>query len=273
MAFDYDLFRSDWEVDGETIAEHTSSPPLDWSKIRNIALHYPADPSIPETPNLTNFADHLRASQRYYINDPRRGYSYGYNAVVWNGMTAEVRGDGYRCAANGSRTLNEDSFAIQVRVEGQSPNSAGVDTSTPANPLEVDAVRRLIGWEQEQAGRTLTVMPHRDLNPTRCCGDAMVAQIRDDVFDVPYPPPEVPVPANKIRLFKFDEDRPELFASGDGVTAVWLDGPQWNRLVSLGVANPDDIELLDDAEAIRYTLVGSDAPIGYDGIWANSRRI
>lgn len=170
---DWTLERSDWEEPGYTIAEHTSSPPVDWSIVTKIAIHYPGTNTIP-APSLDNFKATLRATQRYYAD--HRNYSIGYNAVVWDGMTAQVRGEEYRCAANGNTELNRDAFAIQVHVAGQN------DDGQPANPAEVDAVRRIIAWCQERAGRELDIVGHRDLKATGCPGGGLYAQVLDGTF-------------------------------------------------------------------------------------------
>lgn len=253
--FDYSLARSDWEEPGYTIVEHTASPPVDWSEVVKIAIHYPADPSIEKPATVDNLRTHLRASQRWYVAN--RGYSYGYNAVVWGGLSGEVRGDAFRCAANGNTTLNRDAFAIQIRVEGLN------DDAAPASEADVAEVNRLIGWCEQQAGRTLEVVGHRDLKPTGCPGGAIYQQIQEGVFHADK--------ESIMRLFKFD-GAPPLFASSDGITAVWVSGPQWRKWRQLGLAGPDDIEMLDRAEAVRYSFVGGQPPEGYGGIWANSGR-
>jgi hypothetical protein len=52
-----------------------------------------------------------------------------------------------------------------------------------------------------------------------------------------------------------------LFASGDGVTAVWVSGAQWAAL-----GNPPATALLERVACRQWTLVG-DCPDGYRGIW------
>ena len=192
-SYPYDVTRSDWEQPGWTIDEHTSSPPLDWSRITNVTVHYPGAVTVLGEPSAGTLISHLRAAQRSYVNS--RGYSYGYNAVVWGGVSGEVRGDTYRCAANGTNTANTSSFAVQVRVPGQSPDKDGNDTSTVATDADVAEVRRIVAWCEAKAGRPLEVVGHRDHKPTGCPGDAMYDQVEAGVFDPvttpPTPPPEV----------------------------------------------------------------------------------
>jgi hypothetical protein len=259
--YDYDVKVEEWEEPGWTIAEHTTSPPLDWSIITGVTLHYPADPHIRAEPTRPNLISHLQNAQRSYVSrPPPRNYSYGYNAVVWGGLSGEVRGDNFRCAANGNTTLNEDKFAIQIRVEGQT--TASEDTSTPATPADIEEVNRLITWCEQQAGRPLEIGGHRELKPTGCPGDAIFAQITAGVFH--SNPPEV----STMQMFRFtelDTGPAPLFATVDGLHCSWLSGPQF---AALGGTSGNVIDVLDRAEAIRFTMVGPIPPDHY-GIWGS----
>jgi hypothetical protein len=209
----FDLDADEWEEPGWEIAAHTTSPPLDWGRVDTVVIHYPADPSIPETPTIDNFIAHLRASQRSYVNG--RGYSYGYGCVVWDGMSAEVRGEKFRNAANTPQ--NATTFAIQVRVEGQTTGDS--DTSTPANPQEIEAVRRIIAWAQAQAGRKLAVIGHRDVRATGCPGDAMYAQVQDGTFrplpTIPDLPPGEDIDMETLLLWRHEKFA-DMFLLGNG---------------------------------------------------------
>jgi hypothetical protein len=124
-------------------------------------------------------------------------------------------------------------------------------------------------------GSGLAEREHRHMPGARtvCPGDAIIGA--DSELDVPYQP-EPPMPATQIRLFKFD-DNPPLFASADGVTAIWVNGetdhPQWQKWVQLNLVDPAQIEMLSRDEAVRYTFVGGQPPEGYGGIWGNSGRL
>ena len=257
--FAWTINRAGWEEPGWTVAEHTSSPPLDWDQIRNVCIHYPGDPSIPESPSRANFISYIQNTQRYYVTS--RGYSIGYNAKVWDGMSAEIRGDTFRCAANGNTAVNQDSFAVQVRAEGLNADA------DPASAAEIEVVRDIIAWCERQAGRTLDIIGHRDVRSTGCPGDAIYNQIQAGVFR-----PVVKEPAMALKLFKLD-DTPPLYASADGITAIWVSARQWKKWRGLDIgADPDQIELLDKAEAVRFTLVGPCHP-DHTGLWANSGRL
>lgn len=79
-------------------------------------------------------------------------------------------------------------------------------------------------------------------------------------FKLPIPPEE-PVPLKLFNVQPAGLNAGPLFASGDGVTAAWLSGPQWDLL-----GNPPATELLERAACRRYTLTGP-CPDGYHGIW------
>lgn len=194
--FPYDIFRGEWEEPGLTIDEHTSSPPLDWSEITNVTLHYPGSPYeiSPDTATVDRLKANLRSSQRYYIKD--RGYSYGYNAVVWGDLTAEVRGQDFRCAANGTAASNTPSFAVQIRAGGDDVN----EIARPASPAEVESVRRIVAWCEKRAGRKLAILGHQDHKQTNCPGDAIFAQIQGGVFR-PEQGDNDMVPINPVRLY------------------------------------------------------------------------
>jgi hypothetical protein len=75
------------------------------------------------------------------------------------------------------------------------------------------------------------------------------------------PEPEEPV----LKLFNVKPsalNAGPLFASGDGITAVWISGEQWAKLGNLPAT-----DLVERAACRQWTLVG-DCPDGYRGIWA-----
>lgn len=251
----YDIARGDWEEPGRTIAEHTSSPPLDWSKITNVTLHFPGtnDPIPAESATRSAFISNLRNSQRYYID--ARGYSYGYNAAVWGPLTAEIRGEGFRCAANGNTSTNTPSFAIQVRSGGSQ------QTARPASADEIESIRTLVAWCERRAGRTLTILGHRDHKSTGCPGDAIYAQIQSGVFrpatepaSTPDPTPDPPT-EELMRFVQLKDDAAVYIISG--LTARWVrNGAELVDLADrFGIsATPNTIS---DRSALKaYTLLG-----------------
>ena len=229
-AFPYDIPRGDWEEPGHTIAEHTNSPALDWSKITNVTIHFPGTPGEIGRATRSGFISNLRSSQRYY--ETARGYSYGYNAAVWDALTAEIRGEAFRCAANGNTATNTPSFAIQVRSGGSTASARG------ANDDEIASIRQIVAWAEGRAGRRLDILGHRDHKPTGCPGDAIYAQIQSGVFRpdaTPDPDPGDPDMATP-RFFKTSTTSPTVWMTTDEHTAVHVTEPQYVALGTPPVA-------------------------------------
>lgn len=229
----FTITRSDWEEPGWTIAEHTGSPPVDWSRIEAVTVHYPGSSgSWTRTPTERQVIDYMRSVQRSYVNS--RGYSYGYNVQVWGEHIAEGRGDRYRNAANGVN--NSTKISVQVKVPGQNTNGQ------PATAVEVEAVRKVVAWAQEQAGRELYVDGHRDNKPTGCPGSGLYQQVQSGVFlpDV-LGDPEVFTPMTETRLL---ETREEHGGTGpiQGEHTVVVPGAQGASaaVVTLTAVDPSD---------------------------------
>jgi hypothetical protein len=173
----YDQPRTAWEQPGYTVAGHTTSPPVNWSNVDNIVLHYTADKTAnPDT------AQYLANIQRSYVNN--RGYSIGYSvAIDQTGMSWELRGTDYIPAAN--KNYNSVTWVILCLVDWQNP----------CNTAMVDTVRNLVKFARTQIGRDVPVIGHRDLAATQCPGNGIYAQIEEHVFEpvTPEPSPEVEV--------------------------------------------------------------------------------
>lgn len=242
MRFPYDVPVGDWEEAGWTIAEHTSSPPLDWSAIRNVTLHYPgADREIlSEDATVPGLKASLRAAQRSYVRV--RGYSYGYNAVVWGSLAAEVRGESFRCAANGATRTNTPSFAIQIRAGGVE------EEARAASAAEIVKVRQLVAWCEQRAGRRLDILGHRDHKATPCPGQAVYDQIESGVF---RPQNVNPPEETMTRYFTTAASPSPLWVTTDGVTAFHVQPEQW---AALGSPSP---ELIGGSEAAKFAYVGT----------------
>ena len=115
---------------------------------------------------------------------------------------------------------------------------------------------------------TAKILGHRD-NPehpgaTSCPGDYLQAElptIRTLVAELLNPPQEEPMRVFQVQATPMPNPAP-LFATADGLTAVWLSADQYKALGSPAwEAKP-----ISRADARRYTLVG-DCPTGYHGIW------
>lgn len=169
--------RARWEEPGWTVDEHTSSGPHPYSRTTAVIVHYTAASSTPETE--ASVRDYIRRTQRDYAAN--RGYSIGYNWVVdRQGRVWEARGDGYKCAANGNSTTN-DNPAVLCLVNG----------ADPANEPMIAAVRDVVAHVEDMTGRTIHIKGHRDVRATACPGDGLYAQVLDGTFrPTPEPPPK-----------------------------------------------------------------------------------
>lgn len=179
------IWRHQWEQPGLTVAGHTNSPPVDWSKVTNVTLHYPGGGTWPSNPSVEWFIGYMRSMQASYVRT--RSYSIGYNETcTQNGIVAVARGQEFRAAANGNTATNTPSYTIQVVS----------NIGSVAEALAIDSINERIAWAEEQAGRQLEVLGHRDHKATACPGDEVYHQIKSDVFygipDTPPPPPPPP---------------------------------------------------------------------------------
>lgn len=242
MTFPYDLDVEEWEDPACRVRDFTNSPPLDWSAINNVTIHYPGTSSSIESEDATRegLAESCRRSQSDYVAS--RGYSYGYSCVVWGSLAAEVRGEAFRAASNGGTSTNVDSFTIQIRAGGTGPNARA------ASPAEIDRVRSLVAWAESRAGRRLDITGHQEHKPTACPGDAIMEQIRAGVFR-PVETEEPPDMA--IKYFTTESTPAPLWVSTDGVIAVRVTPEHWAAL-----GNPAPV-LLSAQEAARYAYVNA----------------
>lgn len=162
-----DFPRTAWEQPNYTVAEHTTSGPVDRNALTNVVIHYPGSDNI-----NSNTAAELQSTQKYYATV--RGYSIGYNYIVdEEGVAWEARGLDFKSAA--TKGFNNQSVAIQLKVAGQSP----------ANPAQIERTQRLIDDLQSWAGKTLAITGHRDHRPTQCPGTGIYPQVLSGAF-VPH---------------------------------------------------------------------------------------
>jgi hypothetical protein len=134
-------------------------------------------------------------------------------------------------------------------------------TSTHKHP-SIISPRRVVDLE---TGKTVTVDGGFDMN--HIFNPAVLDRLCA-LSTTPQPiPPIVPEEDDMaVRYFKFAPltTPAPLFASGDGVTAVWVDDEQ-HPLMPVGA-----IESVPTSVAKRYTFVGGNPPEGCRGIWANA---
>lgn len=170
--------RERWEEPGWTVAEHTNAGPHPFNLTTAVIIHYTAASTTPESESTV--AAYLRRIQRDYAAN--RGYSIGYNwCVDRHGRVWELRGDDYKCAANGNTTTNNDPAILCL-----------VDAADPANEPMTAAIQDIVTHCEKQAGRSLTVKGHRDVRATSCPGDGLYGQVTAGTFrpTAPEPPTE-----------------------------------------------------------------------------------
>lgn len=229
----YDRARTTWEQPGYTIGEHTNSPPVNWSNIDNIVLHYTADKKAnPDT------AQYLANIQRSYVNG--RGYSIGYSvAVDQTGLSWELRGTDYTPAAN--KGFNNVTWVILCLVDWQDP----------CNLAMIETVRRLVKFARTQIGRDVPVIGHRDLAATQCPGNGIYAQIEEKVFEPVNPEPS---PEYEVKLI----DPPNRIYDSRKQGGRFKDGEA--RKVSTGKKG---------AVFVNVTIVGGSGEGGFATVWGN----
>lgn len=162
----HDVRRSEWVNPTQPV----NGPPFAWSGIDWIVIHYTAAPRLsPDVPQV------LRNIQSDYLRN--RGYSIGYNSAVgskgqYDGVTFELRGDSFRCAANGNAENNRRGYAILVLVDGQEA----------ASNRAVTAVQGLVQQIRERRPHA-AIIPHSQIRATSCPGLGLHAQLRAGLFE------------------------------------------------------------------------------------------
>jgi hypothetical protein len=162
----FDVSRSEWE----NPAQRVNGPAFDYNTVDWVVIHYTAANRLsPDVPQV------LRNIQSDYVRN--RGYSIGYNAAVgckaqYDGVTFELRGDTFRCAANGNAETNRRGFAIVVLVDGQEA----------ASNRAVSAVQNLVA-QIRQRRPNAAIIPHSQIRATSCPGLGLHAQIRSGALE------------------------------------------------------------------------------------------
>lgn len=246
--------RTVWEESGWTVAQHTGSGPHPFDESRAVIIHYTGASTTAES--FDGVLSLIRSTQRYYATS--RGYSIGYNWCVDRaGRIWELRGEAFKCAANGNSTTNIDP-AILCLVNG----------ADPANPAMIAAVRTVVAHCEHLAGRELVVKGHQDVNATGCPGDGLYAQVLDGTFrPVPQsPPPDPTPPPEDDMLAPIYLVRPPHAYRGRG--AFLVQGPHFRY------ALPADVEWCKaeghaevEADETQYVLIYQSV-IGYEPVKA-----
>lgn len=263
--------RSSWHPGPPTNNNGSTRPKLARPVAGGLAVHYTGSPIRPQA--STDDAQTYMMWQQSYAQGA--GKSFEYNDIIppradGSAQVWEYAGD-YMAAHAGS--INNSSwYAIQLAIGvNNHPSQAGYDKSKPTfwQPLEqaqIDAFR----WRRAELVKAGVLAPNHEVREHRLLPSAATTcpgeWVRAHWSDLLQPWNETPGDDMALRIFKVEASPmpspPPLFASGDGVTAVWLSADQH---AALGEPAWED-RPLTRAEARKYTLVG-DCPNGYRGIW------
>jgi hypothetical protein len=208
--------RESWQ----SPAQPVTGPPINWSTITTVVIHYTAARDCPEGDYPGVYAAFLRSMQADYLRN--RGYSLGYSVAVSTvGESWEIRGDDIKPAA--TKGHNDTTYAILVTVDGDAP----------ASPAAVAEVRRLIAAAEVLAGRPLAIKGHGELGATACPGAGLRAQIAAGTFR-PVTPPPPPTPGDDMPFMWRDARYANVFLVGS-CPAQNISGKSMEMLTAKGV--------------------------------------
>ncbi|HAA53482.1 MAG TPA: hypothetical protein DCE42_01930 [Myxococcales bacterium] len=177
--------RTAWQTSSQPI----QGPAMSLSSLEYITIHYNggnlnlngSDGKYQDT----DFAQILRNMQNDYVRN--RGYSLGYNsAVAPDGDEWEIRGQQYRAASNGCRTVNIKAYTIIVPIAHINAN---------LNAAQIQGVKNVVKRIRALAkaagnNRKLYINGHGDVRATcpdksgtACPGPAIRALIKSGAFE------------------------------------------------------------------------------------------
>jgi len=158
----WDRNRAAWLPAGSPF----NGPAFERNRIDRIVIHYIGTAKAPRNFQSWMLNTHNSTMSR------TPSYVYMYNAAVdLDGNVWQGRGVDLRNAAN--KETNSTTYSIVVGVDGQNP----------ANPAQVEAVRRAVADVRQFCGRKLAIVGHRDVAATSCPGDGIYHQVRAGVFE------------------------------------------------------------------------------------------
>lgn len=181
---DHIIPRSAWEQEGYPI----TGPAFEWP-LESLVFHWPGFTSQKQFITPREEADHLRAVQRDYVNNRQPSYSIGYNwGFFQSGRVYELRGDTYRCAANGTYATNVKRMAFYVVLSpGERPSRA-----------MTDSIIEMVHWLDGVGKKELPHFRHMDLKATTCPGEVLAPMVLKGDFHwkAPEPPDPILVPSS-----------------------------------------------------------------------------
>lgn len=226
-----------------------TGPSFEWSDVDLFVIHYAGVANTPDgDPTDGTVESWLRNTHAYYVRE--RGYSLGYSvAVDWRGMSWEIRGETYECAAN--RYVNGRSFAAILVTDGQ--DAASHAAIAESNWLIAQARTAV-------APRPLTVLGHwqTTVRPytsstwagTDCPGRGIRAQLDAGLFGR-TPDPTIHLITDEDAMFQglFQlRGTPYVFAVYPG-RKVWMPDPATlaaAQALARLAKQPDTIQVVED---------------------------
>jgi hypothetical protein len=260
--------RSAWFAGTPTSNAGTPRPRLK-VPVPTITRHYTGSPPIARAATWTA-EQFMPDFQRIALAS---GKSYEYNYVIPPRTDSSSQVWEYAGTFQAAHSQGENDVAIGVLFAigvANHPSYANYDKTKPTvwEPL-TDSMVEAYRWLRDRllfdAGYALpsvAQIEHRAMPGalTACPGNSVIGRAADLLAPTP-PASEEPVPLKLFNVKPSALNAGPLFASGDGVTAVWVSGEQWAAL-----GNPPATDLLDRAKCRQWTLVG-ECPDGYRGIW------
>lgn len=246
-----------------------------------MVAHYTAARNVPDGDpgeDLTTVRDYLRAIERDYLTNRTGGgytrkvdnvyfpgYHTGYSfAVDWQGGAWEIRGFDFLPAATNQH--NGHTVAVLFFVDGAEPANAAMWETARAIGRETRRRSGRPDFKPQYTDHGLLTLSSGTGTATACAGFGIRSQLATE-GNLDLDPPEEPMRVFMVQATPMPSPAP-LFASADGLTAVWLSAEQHKALGSPsweGMPVPR-------GECRRYTLVG-DCPSGYHGIWGQDTLI
>ena len=185
----------------------------------------------------------LRTMQTMYVSSPTRGYSLGYSyAVGPSGAIYEIRGLKFRPASNGDLATNRRAPSVLILCAKM------VDDVTPA---QLESLRWLTGYIQEQVPTATRRYGHRDMWPTACPGDRFHADIHAGRFE---PAASTPQQEDLMPVLVRDPSRLAVYSAIPGFGRVWVENG--NVLASIKAAYPNIGEVVSMSVADQYATFG-----------------
>jgi hypothetical protein len=212
-----------WEVDGQRVGEHASSPPVELAVVDAVVSHYPALKGALRGGPF----DLARAMQASYLRT--RGYSVGYGWLTWpDGRVVELRGWRYRNAANAvpddDGQTNRRTVSIVHALPGEVLDRDGYAVDRLAG-AQLESHWRLVEHVRAVTGRNVGQLVHSSLEPTRCAGAGVNGQLASGELEPNWPTePITPKAVPRMILLDYPQpNAPTTSFAWTGTHLAWIE--------------------------------------------------